>query len=261
MIFFCHVPRTAGTTIHSYFSKPFGGPERVGSGNFQPGSRWLVVSSPAEVPLAAQVAKNLPDRHFYLGGHAGLHDLAAAGIDAAPTDVVVAMTRNPVDRAVSLYYLVQRSPEWFPFLDASVSGRGFQYFYEYCRDTSLFFHNDHCRQISGSEDFATTLACVRDKFNLVGSVEAMSAFESALVEVCAPVIPGFTILPARENTAFHECTSSGAWTPKRSLQDLASDALIRRIEDDNREDALLVDFIEREQGGLFVNHARHPAPA
>ena len=256
MIFFSHVPRTAGTTIHSYFSKPFGGPEQVRSGHFEPGSRWLVVSSAYELPAVAEVVRNLPDRHYYLGGHVGVHDLAAVGITVEPDDIVIAMVRNPVERAISLFYLAQRSPDWLPFLPPEATGRGFTYFYTHCRDSGVFFHNDHCRALAGSECFEDTLDRLESHFDLVGSTSAMGAFERALTLVCAPLIPGFAIAPGRENAAFHYSTEGGEWRPKHRVEELAGPELIAKIESDNRDDIRLVDFIERHHNGVLRNEQK-----
>ena len=256
MIFFSHVPRTGGTTVHHYFSKPFGGPEQVRSGNFEPGSRWLVVSDAYELPAVAEVVRNLPDRDYYLGGHIGLHHLAEAGISLEPSDMVIAMVRNPVERAISLFYLAQRSPDWLPFLRPEVTARGFTYFYTHCRNSGVFFHNDHCRTLAGSESFEDARDRLETHFDLVGSQSAMGAFEFALARVCKPRISGFAIVPARENAAFHYSTVGGKWRPKERVEELAGAELIARIESDNREDVRLVDFVERLHKGLFWNERK-----
>jgi hypothetical protein len=253
MIFFSHVPRTAGTTIHSYFSKPFGGPEQVRSGHFEPGLRWLVVSGVGELPAVAEVVRNLPDRLYYLGGHVGLHDLAAVGIAVEPDDIVIAVTRDPVERAISLFYLAQRSPDWLPFLPPEATARGFAHFYTYCRDSGVFFHNDHCRTLADSESFDDTLNSLKSHFDLVGSTSAMGAFERSLTRICAPHIPGFAIGSRRENAAFHHYTESGEWRPKARVEELVGPELIAKIESDNREDMRLVDFVERIHDGVFEN--------
>ena len=253
MIFFSHVPRTAGSTIHSYFSKPFDGLEQVQSGHYGPGSRWLVVSSAEELPAVAEVIRYLPDRHYYLGGHVGLHELAAAGIGIEPDDIVIAMTRNPVERAISLYYLALRSPDWLPFLPPEATSNGFAHFYAYCRTSGVFFHNDHCRTLSGTQSFEETLRVLEADFNLVSSQSAMGAFERALTRLCAPLISGFEIDPKRENAAFHHRTENGEWRPKDFVKELAGPELIAKIESDNGEDIRLVDFVERIHNGVFEN--------
>jgi hypothetical protein len=257
MIFFCHVQRTAGTTIHRHFSKVFGGPERVTSGGFISGSRWLVLSGTAEVPGAAKVVHGLPDRQFYLGGHVGLHDLAAAGIDASASDIVLSTVRDPVERALSLFYLSRRSPDWFPDQRDHIEGRGFDYFYKFCRDSGAYFNNDHCRLIAATEDFEQTRSFIETRFSLVGSMAYMGAFERAIERMCAPVVPGFRIEAARENAALHEQTADGSWLAKATVAGVGGQRLVETIQADNEADVRLVDYVERCCGGLFCRDREH----
>jgi hypothetical protein len=177
--------------------------------------------------------------------------LAAAGIAIEPNDIVIAMVRNPVERAISLFYLAQRSPDWLPFLPPEATEHGFAYFYTHCRDSGVFFHNDHCRTLVGSESFEDTLDRLESHFDLVGSTSAMGTFERALTRVCAPVIPGFAIIPGRENAAFHYSAEGGTWRPKRRVEELAEPKLIARIESDNGDDMRLVNFVEQHHNGVF----------
>src|SRR5688572_15591252 len=115
MIFFCHVHRTAGSSIHSYFHDYFAG-------------RWFVVSGNGELPLVSQAVSQIDGRQFYLGGHVGLHDLQAGSIAVQDSDIVFTTTRDPVERAVSLYFLMLRSPEWLGF-PTNGAIEGFERFY------------------------------------------------------------------------------------------------------------------------------------
>jgi hypothetical protein len=247
MIFFAHVQRTAGTSIHKYFRTAFKRPARLG-----PGSRHLVVSGPHELPAAAEVIRHLPDRRFYLGGHIGLHHLQEAGLPVMSGDIVFATVRNPLERAISMYYLALRSPEWMPHL-AAVTHRGFEYFYDFCRGIGEYFLNDHCRMLSGSDSLEMTMACLQTRFDLVGSVAHMDELERALLEVCARKAPRLSIESSRENAAYHRQAPLGTWERKAEVADHVSPGLAARIRRENESDFEFVDWIETSNGGVFRN--------
>lgn len=250
MIFFCHIHRTAGSTIHSSFLSHF----------TESKARYLVVSGTGDLPAAAATVAGLPDRRYYLGGHVGLHDLLNAGIQVLDSDIVFATTRDPVERAVSLYFLLQRSPDWFPPDQRRLAGSSFPYFYEFLRDNGYYFRNDHCRLISGSERFEVTLDCIEQRFNLLGSSSRMSLLEAALMRLCASVAPGFRITPFRENAAYHKQTQPDRWERRATIQDVVGTDFIDRIYRDNEQDLILVDFVEHTHGGLFLaNNSASPS--
>jgi hypothetical protein len=251
MIYFCHVERTGGTSIHSYFAKYFAAEGPVRSGAFIPGRAYFVVSGPHELGDACRLVQQLPDRRFYMGGHVGLHHLQAEGIEIADSDVVFTLVRDPVERAVSLYYLLQRGPEWFGEAAFRAAGWGFEYFYCCIRDLGLF-HNDHCRLIANSESFETTIACIKRYFNLVGASSRIYSIEKGLEQLCGPIVPDFRISRARENAAWHEQNVSGEWVRKTAIDHLVSARLHDRIVRENEADMMLVDFVERIHGGLFL---------
>jgi hypothetical protein len=247
MIFFAHVQRTAGTSIHKYFRTAFKRPTRLA-----PGARHLVLSGPHELPAAAEVIRNLPDSRLYLGGHIGLHQVTEAGIPFLASDVAFATVRNPLERAVSMYYLALRSPEWMPHL-AAITYRGFEYFYDFCRDLGEYFLNDHCRMLAGSDSFGSTMACVQEKFDIVGSVAHMEEFERALLEVCAREAPRLEIHSSRENAAYHRRAEPGTWQRKAEVSEHVSPGLATRIARENEADFALVEWVETAHGGVFRN--------
>lgn len=255
MVFFCHVERTGGATVHSHFAKFFGGLEPVRSGVFIPGRPFFVVSGPHHLRDAWEVANQLPDRRFYLGGHVGLHHLRAERIEIADSDVVFTIVRDPVERAASLYFLVQRSPEWFGYAMVEAAYWGFEYFYSFTRDNGIF-HNDHCRLIADSDSFEETVACIERFFSLVGTNSQIAMFEKGLEQVCGPIVPDFRISADWKNAAWHDQTDSGERIPRVPIHNLAPARLYDRIVRENEEDVLLVDFIQRTHGGLFVGPQR-----
>jgi hypothetical protein len=250
MIFFAHVQRTAGTSIHKYFRTAFKRPTRLGRG-----ARHLVVSGPHELPVAHQVVRNLPDRRFYLGGHVGLHHLAEAGIPFMAGDIAFATVRNPLERAISMYYLALRSPDWMPHL-AAATVRGFECFYDFCRGLGEYFLNDHCRMLSGSHSFELTKERLQQTFDLVDSVSHMEEFERALLEVSAHEAPRLDIHSSRENAAYHRPVQRGTWGRKAEIDDHVPTGLAARIARENESDFQLVEWIETANNGVFRNRLK-----
>lgn len=240
MIFFPHIHRAAGSTVHSYFY-PY----------FQPGGRHFVVSGWGELTAVAERIRNISNAHCYLGGHVGLHELKRYGIPVSDSDIVFSTVRDPLERAVSLYYLAQRSPDWFPHVDGGALDKGVAYFYQYMRENRLFFNNDHCVMLSGVPRYRDTVRLIKERFALVGACSHMADFEKALQELCAPIIPGFAIQAERVNAAYHQMSSPGHWEKRRQLYDVTGYSLAEKIRRDNDQDVLLVEYIEREHGGVF----------
>jgi hypothetical protein len=250
VIFFCHIERTAGTAVHANFARMFGGPDVVRSGGFEAGRPFFVVSGPHELPAVGEIARELPDRHFYLGGHIGLHHLPLAGIEIEDSDLVFTVVRDPIERAVSLYFLAKRSAEWFTEAQNEAAARGFEYFYSFHRDTGIYFWNDHCRLIGNAGTCETAAAILERHFALAGTRRDIPLFEQAIQRYFGEG-SGVRLALGRENAAWHERTDNGGWRKKSSINAIVSEPLRARIMSDNEEDAQLVDLIERQHGGLF----------
>jgi hypothetical protein len=250
VIFFCHVERTAGTAVHSSFARLFGGPAIVRSGGFEAGRPFFVVSRHDELAAVGEIARELPDRHFYLGGHVGLHHLPIAGIEIQDSDLVFTVVRDPVERSVSLYFLVRRSAGWFAEAQNEAAARGFEYFYSFHRDSGIYFRNDHCRLIGNANTYEAAAAILERHFALAGTCGAIPLFEQAIQRHLGEG-KGFRFALGRENAAWHERTEDGGWRKKSSIGAIVPEPLRARIMSDNEEDAQLVDLIERQHGGLF----------
>jgi hypothetical protein len=231
----------------------FGGPDGR-SGGFEAGRPFFVVSGDHELPVVGEIARELPDRHFYLGGHVGLHHLPIAGIEVEDSDLVFTIVRDPVERAVSLYFLAMRSAGWFTEAQNEAAARGFEYFYSFHRDSGIYFRNDHCRLIGNAETYEAAAAILERHFTLAGSCGAIDLLEQAIQRHLGE---GFGFALSRENAAWHERTENGGWRKKSSIGAIVPEPLRARIMSDNEEDARLVDLIERQHGGLF---SRFPTP-
>jgi hypothetical protein len=253
MIFFAHVQRTGGSSVHSYFFQYFRCPGRLRSGSFHSKCRSLIASGIGDLPAASNAIAALPDRDFYFGGHIGLHDLQSFNIQLKSEDIVFSLVRDPVERAISLFFLMQRSPDWFPTIYPHVESRDFAYFYEFNRDAGHYFRDDHCRLISGRPSFKDAVKHIEQRFAIVGATSSMNEFERALVRTCAPLLTGFQIRPRRENAAWHRQTGANEWAAKASVKDVAAPRLIEKIRRENENDMRLKHFVEGVHGGLFMN--------
>jgi hypothetical protein len=249
VIFFCHIPRTAGTSVHTTFAPKFGGTDGR-SGGFEAGRPFFVVSDASQLGAVGEIVRELPDRHFYLGGHVGLHHLPLAGIEVGESDLVFTIVRDPVERAVSLYFLTKRSPEWFVKTQGEAAERGFEYFYSFQRDSGVYFHNDQCQLIGNTETYEAAVATLERHFTLAGSSGAITLLEQAIQRSLGET-NGFRFALSRENAAWHERTKDGGWRKSSAIDEIVPEALRARIMSDNEQDAQLVDLIERQHGGLF----------
>ena len=228
MIVFVHVERTAGSSIHAWFS-PYNNPVLEG--------RYFVVSNFDQRQMAA--AKNCP-APSYLGGHFSISDLSKVGIEDQQIAVLFASTRDPVERAVSLYMLMRRSPDWLPLLAPHVEDRDFGYFYDFCLDHRYYFPNDQCRRIGGAASFVETRRVIRNRYTFVGASDRIDLIGDALSRLLVDKLPGFKPTDVWLNAA------------PRQLDDCTiSPALRMKIEENNSEDILLHKFIIDEGGIVF----------
>ncbi|HEU0123314.1 MAG TPA: hypothetical protein VFQ91_22485 [Bryobacteraceae bacterium] len=216
--------------------------------------RFCVALGPADLANFVESSRSLPDRHFYIGGHVGLPDLELCGVNKGSGDVVFSNVRDPIERAVSLYFLMLRSPDWLPVLARGVAGRGFEYFYNYARGEGHFFNNDQCQLIAGTINYETTVCYVQENFDFLGSFSYMDKFQDELVRRIAPVVPGFRIQGGRVNEAFH-VRSETHWTKRRDIAEIVSRKLASRIKRDNSADQQLVEFVENIHGGIYAPKA------
>lgn len=161
--------------------------------------------------------------------------------------VIFSITRDPVERAASLYMLVKRSPDWIPLLSQRVGDRDFAYFYEACVDQQVTFPNGLCNQIANGDDFASAAAFIATNYSFVGSSERMDLVREALTERIRPFVPDFRPLPLRTNAAMHGM----------SLQEIVPVAVAERIREHNFEDYRLHRWIEAN-GIIFGSQDPEP---
>ena len=223
MIIFIHVPRTAGSTVHSWFYPPTV-PALA--------ERYVVVDSSDTLtercaPFADQ------DAASYVGGHFSYQDARQAGLLARP-HLIFSITRDPVERAASLFMLMKRSPDWLPRLSSRMDDRDFAYFYELCVEQGLSFPNGLCRQISNTDSFSETVAFIATNYTFVGSSNRMEEVRKALTDTLRPVFPGFQPPPERHNAAMHGVDPG----------DIVDPVTAERIRQANCEDWLLHRWVE-----------------
>lgn len=223
MIVFVHVPRTAGSTIHSWFYPPT-----------VPvlGDRFVVVDS-ADGLAERCAAFAGDDRPSYVGGHFSYLDAQEAGLLARPK-LLFSTTRDPVERAASFFMLMKRSPDWLPRLSSRIGEHGFAYFYELCVEQGLSFPNGLCRQIANADSFAQTAAFIAANYTFVGSSNRMDEVRRALTDRVRPIAPDFQPQPARRNAAMHGVDP----------QDIVGPAMAERLREANYEDWQLHRWIE-----------------
>jgi hypothetical protein len=224
MIIFIHVERTAGSSIHSWFAP---GEVPILEG------RYFVIS--AFMPDVMKAAALAP-RPSYLAGHFALTDLEECGITPADIRLLFSMTRDPVERAASLYALMRRSPDWLPHIAPFVGDRDMAYFYDFCREREFYFPNDQCRRISGTPSFEAAKEAIRSRYTFVGSSDRTDLAAAALRSRLAGTLPGFRAAPVRINDAVRQEMPAG---------------LADRIAEDNSEDGLLHRFVTDRGGIVF----------
>ncbi|MCO5070955.1 MAG: hypothetical protein M9944_07080 [Rhizobiaceae bacterium] len=166
-------------------------------------------------------------------------DLDAASFAPSDIRVLFAVTRDPVERAISLYALMRRSPDWLPHIAPFVGDRNFEYFYEFCRDRGYYFPNDQCRRIGGSASFSATRSIIMERYSFVGSSDRIDLVASALRSRLSDILPGFSAPSVRLN---------GGKYGNDEIR--LSKRMAAKVEDHNSEDAELHHFIV-EEGGLY----------
>lgn len=237
MIVFLHLERTAGSTVHSWFY-PGVRPDFRGC--------YFVVSDDTAL---ATVKEELHSRHrplFYLGGHFSLAAIDHFDLAADPETLLFSMTRDPAERALSLYALVRRSPNWVPQISLAVLERGFEYFYEYCRDRDWFFSNAHCIRICGTPSAEQAFAVVSSRFTLLGASEAFDLVAERLKVAVSEWVPNFKPSVMRLNAALDLPTNY-------EVRNAMSTSLREKIYEENSEDLALHLGVIRE-GGCIMPH-------
>lgn len=223
MIIFIHVPRTAGSTVHSWFH-PHAIPELE--------DRYLVVDgTDALTERCAPFAGG--EKPFYVGGHFSYEDARQAGLFAGP-HLVFSITRDPVDRAASLFMLVKRSPDWLPHISSRIGDHGFAYFYELCAEQGVSFPNGLCQQIANANSFVATADFISANYTFVGSSTRLDEVRRALKETLRGAVPHFEPHAERCNAAMHGI----------DLKEIVDPMVAERIREANYEDWQLHRWVE-----------------
>lgn len=239
MIVFVHIARSGGSKIHEIMLSHFG-------------EQAIIFNGLVNIPRALECALDSSNRRWYLGGHVHFAQLCPFLESRQPSDILFSTTRDPVERAVSLYYLCLRSPTWQPTLAPIARERGFAPFYSAAVDAGMLGNNPQCRFLSGSPDWRETLAAFQRHYDLVGTYRFYDNFLKRLETLLRPQVPGVRIDGERINAAYHIDTG-GHWKRRDAFETLVSPDIRRRIERDNDQDFALIEHIESLEDGVFVN--------
>jgi len=232
---FLHIPKTAGTSVQFALRHYYGDDEVF----------WFGVDGPAAPRLFPR--KLIGDRHL-VGGHKPLH-FYPARLDP----LYCAVVRDPVARAISLFAYYARPELAGAEKDQQVRNRHLQELrgkgldpesmlssIRHCRAFRREITNTQCKYLSrGRHTFANVIKTLGGLDVLVGTVERFDEFYRCLGELLnwTPQAP-----------ALHN-RSQGNYAANY-LQDDELIALVREL---NGEDEKLLQYIQGEQRGLWMN--------
>lgn len=238
MILFVHIERTGGFKLHRALAPHFEG-------------RHFVVDTAAQARAVQAQLQSHPTRDVYFGGHMSVAEIRPLLALRQAGDLLFSTTRDPVERAVSLYFLTLRSPAMQPNLAAIAQQGGFGDFYRAARDYPVFAPNSQCRALSGAPDFRQTLEVLSSEFDLVGTHRHYRAFLRRLEQRLAESIPEVSIDDSRVNAAYHYETRDARWVANAALAEVVDADTRRLIEQDNAHDLELVAYLESLPEGLW----------
>ncbi|WP_275287265.1 sulfotransferase family 2 domain-containing protein [Halomonas elongata] len=224
MIFFHHIPKTAGTTINDTIFK--NNPDKT-----------LIVGQEG---VSALEGKNINDYDF-VGGHLPFPDVK----DMIQVEVShVSILRNPLLRIISYFEMAYRDNEVFREEICSVDkwGVGFDVFYDrFIVKAGLV--NISCSYFSKSKRFYDALVAIRENFSLVGDVSKLGGFTSSFNEIAKK--NGSLLIP--DQYPAKNRSSKGD-----SIIEKISPKTLEKIKDDNQEDFLLYWWLMKKHDGLFL---------
>ncbi len=250
MIIFNHIPRTGGTKINLLLQDRL--PQRS-----------LVITQAYEPNEAVLEVMRSSDREWFIGGHLGFMHLPNILPNLHPQDCLFSVVRAPASRALSLYYLCLRSPDWLPTLAPIAEKTGFSNFLAAALDLGILQPNQQCRLLSGSPDFSQTREIIGKHYALVGLHSSYDTFLARLHSLLQPALPGLTIDDKRINAAYHQGSDLNGWQPQRPIHDLLDRSDIQRLENTNDQDCALVEYIGAQHTALLLqagmkDHDRTP---
>lgn len=234
MLAFVHIPRTGGSKFNVDVSRFFPGRTIINTG---------------DRPVAADIdaALRSPDRNWFIGGHVSFSDLRGVLDTREPDDLLFSTTRHPIDRAVSLYALARRSPDWLPNLAEVARSGCFKDFYAAAVAMGALAHNAQCVMLCGNADTREALAALTAHYDAVGTYRYYAAFLDAAGSRIAKHVPGFRFDRSRVNVAWQASAN-----PAESLDHIVDADTRARIEADNDQDMALVECLETLPGGCMA---------
>lgn len=224
MIFFHHIPKTAGTTINDavYALNP---------------ETTLIVGREGPAALEGEDLSRL----LFIGGHLPIHTIR----HRVPSGSLhIATLRDPLLRIVSHFEMAYRDDAVFREEICSMDkwGIGFDTFYRrFIVEAKLT--NLACAYFSPLPFFYDAVVSIREHFSLVADVSRLDEFQrgfqrlaAAHTEMCVP-----TEFPQKNRSA------SGEFDISR-----ISESTLERIRADNQEDFLLHDWLIKQHSGIYT---------
>ncbi len=211
-LFFVHIPKCAGTSIRNVLRRWYG-----------PGLVMLNSYVPQALAEATAALGRTPEAvagHFRYGMHEAI----------ACTPLYVSMTRDPVDRFVSLYKHVRASPEHV--LHAGAAGGSLEAFYAYCLEHKRARNHTlgiQCFFLSRTRRFEEARAVIDEAFDLIAPVEDAAAFVRELAALLGKPEVQTPALNVREEDAALRAEA---------------EALAGRIREDHVEDLRLHRYVK-----------------
>lgn len=220
-VLFVHIPKTAGISLYTAMAKQFG-PEH---------SLRYPRSTEAFKQQFLRLSEEELHRYRLISGHFDLPFWLQRDLGGR---VIVALVREPIERALSTYRYTMSftgHPRHAMVRNMGIAGFVDHYVAETAR------HNRQCRSLCGSGDFLAAREMARKQIDLLGSVEAIAMLTKDLGErLGVPLDLGVE----NRSTLEH---------PKRSDLDAA---LIARLESCNVEDCKLWAYVSER--GLVRGH-------
>ena len=220
-VLFVHIPKTAGISLYTAMARQFG-PEHS--------LRYPRSTEAFKQQFLRQSDEEL-HRYRLISGHFDLPFWLQRDLGRR---VIVALVREPIERALSTYrYTISFTghPRHVMVRDMGIAGFVDHYVAETAR------HNRQCRSLCGSGDFLAAREMAQKHIDLLGSVEDIAMLTRALGERL-----GLPLDLGMENRSTLE-------HPKRSDLD---PGLLARLESCNAEDLKLWAYVNER--GLVRGH-------
>ncbi|HET8728850.1 MAG TPA: sulfotransferase family 2 domain-containing protein [Alphaproteobacteria bacterium] len=239
-----HIPKTAGLTVTRTLTAAFGA------------ERCLVADGVGDLRAFRERGRSLDDL-AYLGGHVTLPEIhRTLGLERRAYRAV-ALVREPVERAVSLFLFLKRVKNAIPHVSEAIEGRDFAYFFDYLYDTDdLHLHNMQCQYLGGAESFERARRAVETRYALVGCTEHFPLFFRPLAAAIGPACPsGWEAFASNVAPVAAAAADVQRGLKPADLADIVRPAVRRRIERTNAADMQLHRHIVETCGGLHVSAA------